>query len=49
MVKDPLFIMQGESAGAELDPAPGVDVQKISDAIVATPKETIDLAASAQK
>ena len=49
MVKDPLFIMQGESAGAELDPAPGVDVQKISDAIVATPKEIIDMAAAAQK
>jgi tripartite-type tricarboxylate transporter receptor subunit TctC len=49
MVKDPLFIMQAERAGAELDPTPGVEVQKISDAIVATPKEIIDLAASAQK
>jgi hypothetical protein len=48
-VKDPLFIMQAERAGAELDPAPGVGVQKISDAIVATPKEIVDLAAAAQK
>jgi hypothetical protein len=49
MVKDPMFIMQAERASAELDPAPGVDVQKISDAIVATPKEIIDMAAAAQK
>jgi hypothetical protein len=49
MVKDPLFIMQAESAGAELDPTPGVEIQKVSDAIVATPKEIIDLAAAAQK
>jgi tripartite-type tricarboxylate transporter receptor subunit TctC len=49
MVKDPLFIMQAERAGAELDPTPGVEIQKISDAIVATPKEIVDLAAAAQK
>ena len=28
MVQDPLFIMQAERAGAELDPTPGVEVQK---------------------
>ena len=49
MVKDPSFVMQAERAGAELDPTPGVDIQKISDAIVATPKEIIDLAAAVQK
>jgi tripartite-type tricarboxylate transporter receptor subunit TctC len=49
MVKDPQFIMQAQTAGAELDPALGVEIQKISDAIVATPKEIIDLAAAAQK
>ena len=49
MVKDPLFIMQAERAGAELDPTPGVEIQKISDAIVGTPKEIVDLAAAAQK
>ena len=49
MVKDPSFIMQAERAGAELDPTPGVDIQKISDAIVATPKEIVDLATAVQK
>jgi tripartite-type tricarboxylate transporter receptor subunit TctC len=49
MVKDPSFIMQAERAGAELDPASGVEIQKVSDAIVATPKEIVELAAAAQK
>src|SRR6266849_360969 len=49
MVKDPLFIMQAERVGAELDPTSGAEIQKISDAIVATPKEIVDLAAAAQK
>jgi tripartite-type tricarboxylate transporter receptor subunit TctC len=49
MVKDPLFIMQAERAGAELDPTAGVEIQKISDAIIVTPKEIVDLAAAAQK
>jgi tripartite-type tricarboxylate transporter receptor subunit TctC len=48
MVKDPSFIMQAERAGAELDPTPGIEIQKVSDAIVATPKEIVDLAAAAQ-
>ena len=49
MVKDPQFIAQAERIGAELDPAPGVEIQKVSDAIVATPKEIIDLATAVQK
>jgi tripartite-type tricarboxylate transporter receptor subunit TctC len=49
MMRDPQFIMQAEHMGAELDPTPGVEIQRISDAIVATPKEVIDLAAAAQK
>lgn len=49
MVKDPQFILHAERAGAELDPTPGVEVQKTSDAIVATPKEIVDLAAAVQK
>jgi tripartite-type tricarboxylate transporter receptor subunit TctC len=49
MVKDPQFIMDAERAGAELDPAPGAEIQKVSDAIVATPKEIVDLATAAQK
>jgi tripartite-type tricarboxylate transporter receptor subunit TctC len=49
MVKDPQFIEQAEHMGAELDPAPGAEIQKVSDAIVLIPKEIIDLAAAAQK
>jgi tripartite-type tricarboxylate transporter receptor subunit TctC len=49
MVKDPQFIMQAERSGTELDPTPGLEIQKTSDAIVTTPKEIIDLAAAAQK
>lgn len=49
MVQDPLFIMQAERAGAELDPTPGIEIQKISDAIVTTPKEIVELAAAVQK
>jgi tripartite-type tricarboxylate transporter receptor subunit TctC len=49
MVKDPQFIMDAERAGAELDPTPGSEIQKVSGAIVATPKEIIDLATAAQK
>jgi tripartite-type tricarboxylate transporter receptor subunit TctC len=49
MVRDPQFIMDAERAGAELDPTPGAEIQKVSDAIVATPKEIVDLATAAQK
>jgi tripartite-type tricarboxylate transporter receptor subunit TctC len=49
LVKDPQFIMDAERAGAELDPAPGSEIQKVSEAIVATPKEIVDLATAAQK
>ena len=49
MVKDPEFIAQAERAGAELDPVPGVEIQKVSAAIVATPKSIVDMAAAAEK
>jgi tripartite-type tricarboxylate transporter receptor subunit TctC len=49
LVEDPAFIAQAKLAGAELDPTPGIAVQKISDAIVATPREIIDLATAAEK
>jgi tripartite-type tricarboxylate transporter receptor subunit TctC len=49
LVKDPQFIMDAERAGAELDPTPGSEIQKVSEAIVATPKEIVDLATAAQK
>jgi len=49
MVKDPDFLAQAEHAGAEIDPTPGIEIQKISDAIAATPKDIIDMAAAAEK
>jgi tripartite-type tricarboxylate transporter receptor subunit TctC len=49
MVKDPEFIADAERAGAELDPTSGIETQKISAAILATPKEIIDMAISAEK
>jgi tripartite-type tricarboxylate transporter receptor subunit TctC len=49
LVKDPQFIMDAERAGAELDPTAGAEIQKVSEAIVATPKEIVDLATAAQK
>jgi tripartite-type tricarboxylate transporter receptor subunit TctC len=49
LVKDPEFIKQANRAGAEVDPTPGIEVQKISDAVVATPKEIIDMAVIAQR
>ena len=49
MVKDPEFIAQADRSGLELDPTPGVAIQKISDAIVATPKDIVDMAATAER
>jgi tripartite-type tricarboxylate transporter receptor subunit TctC len=49
MVKDPEFIAQAEQAGTELDPTPGIEIQKISAAILATPKEIVDMAINAEK
>ncbi len=49
MVKDPEFIAQAERTGLELDPTPGIEIQKISAAIVATPKDIIAMAAAAEK
>ncbi|MDB5509348.1 MAG: hypothetical protein JWL93_1817 [Hyphomicrobiales bacterium] len=49
MVKDPAFIADAERASAELDPTPGVEVQKISDDIIATPKDIVQIAIDAGK
>jgi tripartite-type tricarboxylate transporter receptor subunit TctC len=49
LVKDPEFIAQAERAGAELDPVPGVEIQKTSAAIIATPKDIVEMAAAAEK
>ena len=44
MVQDPEFIAAAEKRGAELDPTPGVEVDKFRDQIIRTPKELIELA-----
>jgi tripartite-type tricarboxylate transporter receptor subunit TctC len=49
VVRDPEFIAQANRADAEIDPTPGIEIQKVSDAIAATPKEIIDMAIAAQK
>jgi tripartite-type tricarboxylate transporter receptor subunit TctC len=49
MVKDPEFVAQAERTGLELDPTPGVEIQKVSAAILATPKDIIAMAAAAEK
>jgi tripartite-type tricarboxylate transporter receptor subunit TctC len=49
MVKDPEFIAGAERSGLELDPTPGAAIQKISDAITATPKNIVAMAAAAEK
>ncbi len=49
LVKDPEFLAQAERAGAEVDPTAGIEVQNISDAIVATPKDIVAMAAAAEK
>lgn len=49
MVKDPAFIADAERASAELDPTPGVEVQRISDEIIATPKDIVQIAIDAGK
>ena len=49
MVKDPEFIKQADRTGLELDPTPGIEIQKISAAILATPKDIIDMATAAER
>ena len=49
VVKDPEFLQQADRTGLEIDPTPGVQIQKISAAILATPKDIVDMAAAAEK
>jgi tripartite-type tricarboxylate transporter receptor subunit TctC len=49
MVKDPEFITQADRTGLELDPTPGIEIQKVTAAILATPKDIVDMAAAAEK
>jgi hypothetical protein len=48
-VKDPALIKDAAGKNLELDPTPGIAVQKISDSIVGAPPEIIQMAAEAMK
>ena len=47
--KRPRIRQAGGPTGLELDPTPGIEIQKISAAILATPKDIVDMAAAAEK
>jgi tripartite-type tricarboxylate transporter receptor subunit TctC len=49
MVRDPEFLAAAEKRQAEIDPTPGVEVQKDAIGIIKTPKELIDMASAAMK
>jgi tripartite-type tricarboxylate transporter receptor subunit TctC len=49
MVADPVTIKDAASKNLELDPTPGIAVQKISDAIIDAPPDVIQMAAEAMK
>ncbi len=47
MVRDPEMIALARSRGLDLDPAPGVELQKVADEVIKAPKELIDKVARA--
>lgn len=47
VVKDPALIADAEKRAIYLEPVPGVEVQKASDAIIHTPKDIVDITAKA--
>jgi len=49
VVKDPEFIRQADRTGLEIDPTPGLEIQRISAVILATRKEIVDMAAAAER
>jgi tripartite-type tricarboxylate transporter receptor subunit TctC len=49
VVKDPEIIQQADRTGLEIDPTSGAEIQKISAAILATPKDIVVMAAAAEK
>jgi tripartite-type tricarboxylate transporter receptor subunit TctC len=49
MVKDPEFLAAAEKRGLEIDPTPGAEVQKYSQAILNTPPELVAAATTAMK
>jgi tripartite-type tricarboxylate transporter receptor subunit TctC len=44
MVKDPAFLADAQKRGAEIDPSPSTEVQKASLAIIAAPKDVVEIA-----
>ena len=49
VVKDPDLLAQAKKSVLEIDPTPGAEVQRISEAILATPKPIVELAIQAAK
>jgi tripartite-type tricarboxylate transporter receptor subunit TctC len=47
LVVDPVFLADAEKRGIYIEPTPGIEVQKRSDAIIKTPKAVVDLVAKA--
>ena len=47
VVTDPAFLADAAKRSLYIEPMPGTEVQKISDAIIATPKEVVDLTTKA--
>jgi tripartite-type tricarboxylate transporter receptor subunit TctC len=49
MVKDPGFLADAKKRGAEIDPSTGAEVQKASLAIIAAPKDIVEIATKGMK
>jgi tripartite-type tricarboxylate transporter receptor subunit TctC len=49
MVKDPAFLAQVDKMKVEIDPTPGEEVQQISNQILSTPPDIVQLAIDVSK
>jgi tripartite-type tricarboxylate transporter receptor subunit TctC len=49
MVKDPAFLAQADKMKVEIDPTPGEEVQQISNQILSTPPDIVQLAIDVSK
>ncbi len=49
LVKDPEFLKEAQRVKAEIDPTPGVEVQKVVEGILGAPKDIIDKASKAME
>ncbi len=47
MTRDPVMVEQAKKRNLQLNPTPGVELQAISEKIVGTPKNIVELAAKA--